>query len=590
MEYINLSTYRFAPLSNLKNLRQELLFSCRGWGLKGTILLSSEGINLFVAGLESSIEKFLTRLRKVPGLEGLEAKRSVSGYQPFTRMLVRIKQEIIPFGVEGINPALRTSPKLPAKELKQWLDEGRPITLLDTRNDYEVKLGSFTGATTLDIHHFRDFPKAVKGLPENLKEQPVVMFCTGGIRCEKAGPYMESQGFQQVFQLDGGILKYFEEVGSEHYQGDCFVFDRRVGVDPSLQESSFALCYACLAPVSVEEQKDSRYVQGVSCPYCFRASEVRMKEQIVEREEKLRRLTSPLPGSEPYQNYRPFRIPATFDGKTLLESLSMVLKHVSSEVWASEIEKGNLLNRHQVAVGMQQIVRAGERYFHQLPMESEPDVSNEIRICYEDAAVIVVEKPSPLPVHPSGRFNRNTLQHFLNLAYAPERPRIAHRLDANTTGILLVARTHHVAGILQPQFMKGEIEKKYHARVYGHPSEEEFICELPIGGEPKVVGSRAVDEGGLAAKTEFKVLKRDRDGTTLLEVKPITGRTNQIRIHLWKLGYPIVGDPLYLPGFQLGDRQTHDIDDDKMKLHAKSIAFTHPLTHQRMQFDSHREL
>jgi predicted sulfurtransferase len=183
------------------------------------------------------VEKLLAELRRLPGLAELAPKYSETDHQPFTRMLVRLKKEIIAFGVPGIEPAKRTSPKLAAKELKQWLDEGRPVTLLDTRNDYEVKLGTFKNARPIGVDHFRDFPAAVARLPAELKEQPIVMFCTGGIRCEKAGPFMEGQGFKHIFQLDGGILKYFEECGGAHYAGECFVFDQRVGLDPSLQET-----------------------------------------------------------------------------------------------------------------------------------------------------------------------------------------------------------------------------------------------------------------------------------------------------------------------------------------------------------------
>jgi predicted sulfurtransferase len=232
----NIAAYRFAELSDLKTQRKRLLDLCGKEGLKGTILLSPEGINLFVAGSEEGIEALIQALRVLPGLEDLSPKVSLSAQQPFSRMLVRIKKEIIAFGVDGINPARRTSPKLSAAALKRWIDEGRRFTLLDTRNDYEIKLGTFRGALPAGIDHFRDFPKAVAKLPESLKDEPVVMFCTGGIRCEKAGPYMESQGFRNIHQLDGGILKYFEECGGAHYDGECFVFDQRVGVDPALRE------------------------------------------------------------------------------------------------------------------------------------------------------------------------------------------------------------------------------------------------------------------------------------------------------------------------------------------------------------------
>ena len=232
-QIVNIAAYKFATLTDIRELRANLLPRCKAWELKGTILLSPEGINLFVAGATGGIESLLTALRAIPGLDGLEPKYSETDHQPFRRMLVRLKKEIITFGVEGINPALRTSPKLKARELKQWLDEGRPVTLLDTRNDYEVKLGTFRNALPAGIDTFKQFPHAVRKLPAEMKEQPVVMFCTGGIRCEKAGPFMEREGFKNVLQLEGGILKYFEECGGAHYDGECFVFDQRVGVDPA---------------------------------------------------------------------------------------------------------------------------------------------------------------------------------------------------------------------------------------------------------------------------------------------------------------------------------------------------------------------
>ena len=266
--FINLSAYKFTPLEGLPELRERLLNVARAAGLKGSILLSPEGINLFVAGRRAELEVLVRELRTVPGLADLSPKESESGEQPFNRMLVKIKKEIIAFGVGGIDPARRPTPKLSAQELKRWLDEGRAITLLDTRNDYEVRMGTFRGATTAGIDHFRDFPEAVRRLPETLKDKPVVMFCTGGIRCEKAGPFMEQAGFRNVHQLDGGILKYFEECGGAHYDGECFVFDRRVGVDSALRETKSVMCFNCQMPLREEEQKDVRYVPDISCPYC----------------------------------------------------------------------------------------------------------------------------------------------------------------------------------------------------------------------------------------------------------------------------------------------------------------------------------
>ncbi|WP_438483197.1 sulfurtransferase [Oleiharenicola lentus] len=267
---VNISTYRFTPLDDLPALKQRLLGICLEHGLRGTILLSTEGINLFVAGRRESIDTLLVAIRAIAGLETLTPKESLSDDQPFNRMLVKIKKEIIAFGVDGVDPARNPTAKLSAHTLKQWLDEGRPVTLLDTRNDYEVKLGTFHGAVAAGIENFRDFPASVAKLPEALKEQPVVMFCTGGIRCEKAGPFMEKVGFKNVHQLDGGILKYFEEVGGAHYEGECFVFDKRVGVDPELRETDTELCFRCQMPVTVAEQADPRYVPDVSCPHCFK--------------------------------------------------------------------------------------------------------------------------------------------------------------------------------------------------------------------------------------------------------------------------------------------------------------------------------
>lgn len=235
MSVLNLSAYKFTPLDQLPDRRDHLRAVCGVAGLKGTILLSAEGINLFVAGGRAGTATLLAALRAIPGLEDLTPKESVSAAQPFGRMQVKIKKEIIAFGVEGIDPARQPAPKIAPRTLKQWLDEGRAVTLLDTRNRYEVSAGTFRGAVAAGIDRFRDFPAAARRLPTELKSQPIVMFCTGGIRCEKAGPLMQREGFENVFQLEGGILKYFEECGGAHYEGECFVFDERVALDPNLR-------------------------------------------------------------------------------------------------------------------------------------------------------------------------------------------------------------------------------------------------------------------------------------------------------------------------------------------------------------------
>jgi UPF0176 protein len=233
--FVNLSAYQFTPLAELPALRTRIQDVARAGELKGTVLLSPEGINLFVAGRRESADVFVAALRSIPGLEHLAPKESLSARQPFGRMLVKIKKEIIAFGVPGIDPARQPAPKLSPETLRQWLDEGRPVTLLDTRNDYEVQLGTFRGALPAGIARFRDFPAAVRRLPSELKDRPVVTFCTGGIRCEKAAPLLQREGFREVFQLEGGILKYFELCGSAHFEGECFVFDERVALDAHLR-------------------------------------------------------------------------------------------------------------------------------------------------------------------------------------------------------------------------------------------------------------------------------------------------------------------------------------------------------------------
>jgi RluA family pseudouridine synthase len=574
----NISTYRFAALGGLKELRAELKAKCDDWGLKGTILLSTEGVNLFVAGARESVDNLLARLREVPGLEDLEPKVSLSEIQPFNRMLVRLKKEIISFGVEAVRPADYTSPKLPPQELKRWLDEGRPVTLLDTRNDYEVKLGTFKGAINPQIRTFRGFPDAVRKLPEELKDQPVVMFCTGGIRCEKAGPFMEMEGFRQIYQLDGGILKYFEECGGAHYDGDCFVFDQRVGVDPALSESGHAVCHACLAPLDEADQQDPRYVENLSCPYCFKSEPEKLAERIAARENALRLACQPLPGSVPRENRRPVNIRAIHDGWRLLDVLADLFPQIPREEWAARCEAGRFISYGGLPRDAEHVVRAGERVLQVFPPEVEPDVATDIRILFEDEALVVVNKPAPLPMHSGGRFHRNTLQYLMNLACAPYGVRPVHRLDANTTGLVLFARTRHWCRLLQRQFLENRVEKRYLVRAQGWPSQEEFSADFPISAQPDEVGSRGIAwDDGLAARTDFRVLRRCQDGSTLLEARLGSGRTNQIRVHLQKLGHPVCGDPTYLMDGRIGGSQTLPLGAPAMQLHSWMLSFTHPL-------------
>jgi predicted sulfurtransferase len=232
-------------------------------------LISTEGVNGNLAGSAPALRLFPEFLASLNlGLTGIPFKESWSDHQPFTRMLVKIKKEIIAFGVEGIDPARNPAPYLPPQELKKWLDEKKDLILLDTRNDYEIKTGTFEGAQHLNVRTFREFALKASEMPEEWKKKTIVSFCTGGIRCEKAAPLLQKLGFQNVFQLQGGILKYFEECGASHYQGECFVFDYRVGVNPQLQETDTVHCCNCQFPVSAEEQQSPAYQPGISCPRC----------------------------------------------------------------------------------------------------------------------------------------------------------------------------------------------------------------------------------------------------------------------------------------------------------------------------------
>jgi len=266
MSFVNISSYKFVsiPEGELPELRAYLKEETLKLGLKGTILLSTEGVNQFLAGTREAIEAYKKLMAAHPYFGVLTYKESPSDTQPFSRMLVRLKKEIISMGCPEIRPAEATAPHLSPEELKRWYQEGKEMVVLDTRNDYEIRLGSFDSAVDLNIKSFRDFPEAIKKLPVEMKNKPIVSFCTGGIRCEKASQLLINNGFKEVYQLDGGILNYFEQCGGDYYQGECFVFDKRVAVDSNLQETKTIQCFACRNPLSVAEQEAARG----KCPYC----------------------------------------------------------------------------------------------------------------------------------------------------------------------------------------------------------------------------------------------------------------------------------------------------------------------------------
>ncbi|OZI38823.1 sulfurtransferase [Bordetella genomosp. 5] len=239
MSVLNIAAYKFVTIDDPEALRASLRELTAALSLKGTILLAQEGINLFLAGAASDIEAFLESLRRDARFADLEVKFSESESVPFGKMLVKVKREIIRMNHPAIRPEAGRAPAVEAHTLARWLergtdDEGRPVVMLDTRNAFEVDVGTFANAIDWRIDRFTQFPAAVQAHRAELEGKTIVSFCTGGIRCEKAAIYMNELGIEHVYQLEGGILKYFEETGGPGFEGNCFVFDERVSLDPAL--------------------------------------------------------------------------------------------------------------------------------------------------------------------------------------------------------------------------------------------------------------------------------------------------------------------------------------------------------------------
>ena len=590
---VNIAAYKFFRWDNLEPRRDELKSLCKQLALRGTILISGEGINLFLAGARESIDLFLSHLRSIPELVDLPVKESLTDYQPFNRMLVRIKREIIPVGVEGAEPIPDAAPKISPELLKQWLDEKRPVALLDTRNNYEVELGTFENAIDLNIKNFREFPKAAMAISDDVKKRPVVMFCTGGIRCEKIGPYMKGLGFENIYQLEGGILKYFEKCQQSHYNGDCFVFDQRVAVEPSLEPSVMSECFACKRPLMPIDLESEHYVIGQSCPRCYEAIKENKLKQFAKRQAAILTIAAEQRGSTPYENRRWISIPQRCAGMPLLEALHHFYPGFSYAQWQSAIDSGEILlpaaakrKFDTLPVRADQIVREGQRFLQIIKDYTEPNINPNIGLLYEDPAIVVINKCAPLPVHASGRFNRNTLEGILEVAYYPEKLRPAHRLDANTTGLVLLARKHSYSQFLQSQFTAGTVKKTYLATVVGHPDWEAFDCDFAISKESLHGGSRSIDQTGQPCFTRFRVLERLSDGMSIIEAVPKTGRTHQIRLHLAALGFPIHNDPLYLRGGTAREQPEPDLESNALGLHALRLEFIHPISRLAVSFEA----
>jgi UPF0176 protein len=242
---LNISTYKFVPLPDAVELRGRIKALADRLNLKGTVLLAEEGINLFVAGTADAVKALVDFLRSDERFADLAPKESWSSHQPFRKMLVKVKREIIRMNHPTIRPAAGRAPAVKPETVKRWLDqghddEGRPVVTLDTRNAFEVDHGTFEGAIDWRITKFSEFPDAVLAHKDELEGKTVVSFCTGGIRCEKAAIFMQQAGLEHVYQIEGGILKYFEETGGAHYQGRCFVFDERVALDGDLSPAAMS--------------------------------------------------------------------------------------------------------------------------------------------------------------------------------------------------------------------------------------------------------------------------------------------------------------------------------------------------------------
>lgn len=584
---LNVSTYKFVRLDRLSERKLELKTLADSLHLKGTILLSPEGINIFLSGSPQSVYKFFEQLHYDPLFADIQPKESFSPSQPFRRMLVRLKKEIIAFGIAEIQPDRRTSPKLKAPELKRWLDEERDVVLLDTRNDYEIELGTFQNAKDLQIHHFREFPDAISRLPDEYKNKTIVMFCTGGIRCEKAGPMMQQAGYKNVYQLDGGILKYFEEVGGDHWDGDCFVFDNRVALNPQLQPTGDQLCFACQSVLRMEELKSPLYRLGQYCPHCYLSPEDQLAKDKVSREKRIRAIAESQPGCLPYDNVRNIFVPGKLSGMSLIDFLDAYQPTVGRSKWSDWIDRGEITCSGQ-SVHSEQVVRDGQHFVQHQPNTVEPPINPKIQLIHEDNSLVVVDKPAPLPAHPSGRYNKNSLVWILEQAYVQQKLRVAHRLDANTSGVTVLCRKAQSSRYVQPQFAEGKVQKVYLARVYGHPAWQEIVCDLPVSDHPSEGGSRVVvgSSEGLASLTRFVLMGKFDDQTSLIEARPETGRTHQIRLHLWHLGHGVVGDPLYLKGGEIGCNRTLGVCEEPMCLHSQSISFSHPESRSLITFTS----
>ena len=287
-EIVVAALYKFASLPDFKDMQVPLLAQCNEHGIKGTLLLAQEGINGTVAGSRDEIDALLQYLRTDERLADIDHKESFAETMPFYRMKVRLKKEIVTLGVPGIDPNKKVGTYVPPKRWNSLISDP-DVLVVDTRNAYEYEIGTFKGAIDPHTETFREFPEFVHKNLDPAKHKKVAMFCTGGIRCEKASAYMLEQGFEEVYHLQGGILKYLEEVPAEEslWEGECFVFDQRVAVKQGLELGDYALCHACRHPISPEDKLSPEYQEGVSCPHCYAQLSEEKRRSAAERQKQV---------------------------------------------------------------------------------------------------------------------------------------------------------------------------------------------------------------------------------------------------------------------------------------------------------------
>ena len=291
-KYIISTFYKFLVLENYKELKIKFDKSLSKTNIKGTILLANEGVNGTIAGSESDLKKFFLYMDKFSQFKDITPKFSSSNKNPFLRMKVRLKKEIVTIGIPEVSPSNLVGKYLNVEEWNEFLNESDSM-IIDTRNDYEVSIGTFKNSINPKIKSFRNFPNWVqKNLIDKKvsKKSKIGMFCTGGIRCEKSTSYLKQLGFENVFHLDGGILKYLENVKSDEneWKGECFVFDYRVSLNDSLEKGEYEMCYACRMPLSKENKKNKHYLKGQSCEYCYDQTTIKQKKRFNEREKQIK--------------------------------------------------------------------------------------------------------------------------------------------------------------------------------------------------------------------------------------------------------------------------------------------------------------